>query len=505
MEKNQILGIVSPVVKGEWQSGVVYDKLNIVRNGSSAYIAKVSNLSVEPGTTENWDNFWMLLATDGIVTEARLSQIMSDFKDQFNELLSDYVLLSNVSEEAAPNTLPVRGEAAQLAIGAPQSEGDAVNFGTMNEQTANPVIGTASGSVVTVEDAARSGERLNVVSRVDFVKVEGSPTPDNVLPVTGWKGANLCLQTPTNGVTFFNFGDGGVSFIGTAIDNAQYRIPYAVTGGNTYTVELEGVANTEQYIVWVQEPTGTIVTKTNVYFSNNTMEFEAVTDGTVYIMIRVKAGMSVEKTRVVPKIKVKDATEYDYPAVSMKDTDFSVDFGQTIFSGELDWNAGTLTVDKMGIVLTGEEDFVSTANKQVEGDKVYNRYDLNLTGRVLPLTESKSTVCCSHYPVAGGVNLKGVWVARTSEKLGVRIMWLYSDANELKTYLAEQYAAGTPVTFVYEVSPVTLPFDPKDIRALEGVNVLACDTGDITVNYHRDINAAINELKQLMAQAISIQ
>lgn len=61
------IGIVSPVVKGEWDSTVTYNKLNIVTHNGVSFIAygTVTGI-VEPGVTVGWESYWMKLSTSPV-------------------------------------------------------------------------------------------------------------------------------------------------------------------------------------------------------------------------------------------------------------------------------------------------------------------------------------------------------------------------------------------------------------------------------------------------------
>ena len=61
------IGIVSPVVKGEWDSTVTYNKLNIVTHNGVSFIAygTVTGI-VEPGVTAGWESYWMKLSTSPV-------------------------------------------------------------------------------------------------------------------------------------------------------------------------------------------------------------------------------------------------------------------------------------------------------------------------------------------------------------------------------------------------------------------------------------------------------
>lgn len=59
------IGQVSPSPKGDWSEGTLYRTADIVRSGNSLYVALGSSLGVEPGISDGWSNYWMLVASDG--------------------------------------------------------------------------------------------------------------------------------------------------------------------------------------------------------------------------------------------------------------------------------------------------------------------------------------------------------------------------------------------------------------------------------------------------------
>ena len=65
MSSTEILGIVSPVPMGTWNNTTTYQKLNIVRYNGASYMARQSNIAVEPGVSTNWQLSWIPLAYDG--------------------------------------------------------------------------------------------------------------------------------------------------------------------------------------------------------------------------------------------------------------------------------------------------------------------------------------------------------------------------------------------------------------------------------------------------------
>lgn len=58
----EVLGIVAPVPKGDWNNLTAYEQLNIVRHNNTLYMAKQNvPTDVEPTVSANWADYWVLL------------------------------------------------------------------------------------------------------------------------------------------------------------------------------------------------------------------------------------------------------------------------------------------------------------------------------------------------------------------------------------------------------------------------------------------------------------
>lgn len=69
------LGIVVPVARGKWEAKTVYQKLNIVTHNFGTYIAKKSSINVRPTIDENWENYWMELASGRGISSTTIDYI----------------------------------------------------------------------------------------------------------------------------------------------------------------------------------------------------------------------------------------------------------------------------------------------------------------------------------------------------------------------------------------------------------------------------------------------
>ena len=122
------LGIVSPVPMGEWVSGIIYQKLNIVRHNGASYLAKQPT-TTEPGVSSSWESYWQLIAKDGIggssvvqTTGTSLTDVMS--QDAVTKQLT--LLNSSISANTAQiglNSTDIAKNKASIAKNTTDIEG----------------------------------------------------------------------------------------------------------------------------------------------------------------------------------------------------------------------------------------------------------------------------------------------------------------------------------------------------------------------------------------------
>ena len=105
---------------------------------------------------------------------------------------------------------------------------------------------------------------------------------------------------------------------------------------------------------------------------------------------------------------------------------------------------------------------------------------------------AKRTQIMSHYvignPYSEDVDYAG-WVYWASSGGGTRIRdSRFATVEDWKAYLAAQYAAGTPVTIVYQLAtPEPISVTPQVIPALPGTNTLYTDGDSLEVSGRRDL------------------
>lgn len=153
------------------------------------------------------------------------------------------------------------------------------------------------------------------------------------------------------------------------------------------------------------------------------------------------------------------ATDYE----SYKGETFTLSLGNTYYGGSVNWNTGKLTVDKMSHILTGNEQWERISSEK-EGTTPYYMYNI---APAKSINVDGNTQKCSHYSWGEvrtwNPNLQNKFCLYTPEdgqyvRLCIRPdLITYPNISAWKTYLREQYSAGTPVQVVYElVEPQTI-------------------------------------------------
>lgn len=134
----------------------------------------------------------------------------------------------------------------------------------------------------------------------------------------------------------------------------------------------------------------------------------------------------------------------------------------------------------------------------LDGDKLkfaQSNIYLNLPMYSTPGILNKGTVCCSHLnSKLFGVNTTYNFIFLLATDIG----GLFASVNELNTFLAAQYAAGTPVQIAYKLA-TPVPFTATGggaIKALSGTNTILTDADALTVTGRAD---PIHIIQQLQA------
>lgn len=155
-----------------------------------------------------------------------------------------------------------------------------------------------------------------------------------------------------------------------------------------------------------------------------------------------------------------------------------------VYGAYIDVINGVLTVERVAVIYDGTEGYSNSYFPTV------------LCTKELPTGKGGgNTFLCSHLPTGTYYADFSNSVKRTIQFGHCDTVWNVASANELKAKIAEQYANGTPVTFVYELAePIHYPLTPQEITSLLGQNNLWANTGDTEVEYRADTKLYIERL-----------
>ena len=185
---------------------------------------------------------------------------------------------------------------------------------------------------------------------------------------------------------------------------------------------------------------------------------------------------------------------------------FTIDLGQDVYGGSLDWNSGVLTIDRVIHTLDGSEVWgeANTASTSQDSRRRYalyaskNRF-LQNSALAHNASDVDGKLLCSKLPT--------VTASDTYYHTDGICSLCRGQSNEIYGY-CDQYATdfegfkaamiGAQIVFGLK-EPITVQLTPQEILALSGVNTLYSDTGDTTVSGKADPVAIIEDLKTRLA------
>lgn len=379
--------------------------------------------------------------------------------------------------------------------------------GESDDRYANVLTGTASGTVASMEDVSPTGAlRRAAVLGATTETGEGDKSPDNPYTLAGVQpakvtacGRNLIpypytsLPSTVTGISFADNGDGTITVNGTAADETAgrlhflsnlLRIPagtYTLSGcapngsGDTWCLQVVRVINGLEDWGWLCRDFGAGITFT-------------LTEATdIYIRIRLKKGTVINNGIFKPQLEIGTAatpyTPYTGQAVPLPALEPL--YGDGTVNDEYDAVSGVETRRWKRVTLDGTEEI----SVYPQGNR---QYQIRNPMRGIPYTGTSSHYIKTASQVAwdkipnGGCQ-SGSWAFVVHDEACATL-------DDFKGYIAAQYAAGTPVTVVYQLDePVITQHDPARILPPAPVCRVFADAGGVDVGYNRDINIAFEQ------------
>lgn len=318
----------------------------------------------------------------------------------------------------------------------------------------------------------------------------GTPSPENIRPIKGRdsvtverRGENLLNIKPVNEIV-------GRPTIKN--DNGWLQVDGELQGGNLW-LATGYVLRPGTYCAYL--------------FGGDSMQ----DNGVLWIYGNVQALMEPKRRKAI--LTVKNTSKVNVYLHANRPFTLTTKFAVAIVSGSTapttytPYIGQTNTLTLPETVYGGEVDAVNgegqgtwkmltldgTTNKFTQSDRFWRMPSNSAPGVV-----NDYATMCSHFPAnTFGGNQKGNYIFTRAD-----IMSRYfPDVNALNTYIAAQYAAGTPVQICYKLAePVSFTATgAQPIPALAGVNTVLTDADSVTVTGRADPIKRITDLEDAVA------
>ena len=396
-------------------------------------------------------------------------------------------------------------------------------IGRANLLSASAVLCDASGAFLSLSDAAAQPDHGLVSTIVALQSGTGIPSPDNVRNISGWDTVSI-NRTARNLVSHLDlkktaYGYNGYTVTEDAIDltePSQYDyayIPVHLKGGITYTLYVtcevygraEDATGSTKMLIKYQNSSPNIVDKSATANGKYTQLVVCTPTNDIddRILLYLNYGSPVPacvraQVMLLEGKYTEDTIPAFEPCVQQK---LIATMPETIYGGTLDWTTGVLTVTHGAITYDGTEEWTfAPANAICSLKPMPSRFKIG---------NQEANHICSHYrsrEYATGASQKdkSCYTLNTTT-LMIKDTSLTS-LEEWKGYLAEQAAAGTPMTIVWQLKPSyykTIQLTPQQLTLLRGENHIWSDAGDTTFTYVADTKLYIDNAIATLTAAVA--
>ena len=328
----------------------------------------------------------------------------------------------------------------------------------------------------------------------------GEPSPENVRPIKGRSsvtvercGENLIKypysssSASRNGLVLTSQQDGSIVVNGTATADTWHAI--------NMNIEKRLPMNTPMTLSGCPAGGSTKSYYIGVYLGGKW--FSDTRNGNTDIKFTTREIASRVEVSIIKGTVCNNLTFYPKIEVGTTITPYSKYIGQTatltlprtICGGTVDAVTGEGQETWKLVTLDGTEKW------EYEGSLYFVVYSFLSN---LPLETSGK---CSHFVYRYFYGGDNIFCIGNAVKVGAALTAKYADVNEWKSYLAAQYAAGTPVQIAYKLATPT-PFTAtgaQPIPALSGVNTALTDADSVTVTGRADPIKRITDLEDAVA------
>lgn len=349
---------------------------------------------------------------------------------------------------------------------------------------------TVTGKYITVTDAASLPADSYSLTLSPVQEGSGDPSPSNVRPIHGADevgvrvcGKNLFDQDTVYGQ--YKQTDGSFRLTGINADGIKNNVPAALVGQqltfSCYADLSKETSPTRAYVVAMVN--GTAVYGTAIEHDTKGVCSVTFTPTSTNDQFWVSYGSSGQNYFTLNNVQLEvDSTATDYEPYTLHST--TITLPSTVYGGSVE-QGGSGESNKYSYVLTGTEttiykhntipsvfginmDDVITSLGGVVGDSATLVYR-GKNSMFIPQSYRAAADMLDHTTDSytggfGDSGRTGVWF-RIKESTFADLT-----VEQFKAKLAEYYAAGTPLQYVFDVVPTSLSVTPFPQTLLEGVN-----------------------------------
>lgn len=355
---------------------------------------------------------------------------------------------------------------------------------------------TASGAIASFEDGSDLFDYLSCVVEINPVQAgSGTPSPQNVRPITGWTGCEVS-------VVGFNQFNKSTATIGKWLKNDYSGNMESVSGYNvsdyikicpntTYYKTATGSARSLYYDAnknaiggaWaVGQQATTFTTPSNAYYIRFTITDEYLNSTNINLS---DASLNGTYEPYNPNSHVYTIT-------------WQTEAG-TVYGGTVDLVTGVLTIDCARRIFDGSE---SGSNLLVDTDTTRCVYSASFfTPPMKPNATSTITIMADCLPVFApdyiySNDVMGVSENKNAVSTGLWIRVNNSLLTETSMEGLQQWLSDNPLTIKYQLAtPQTYQLTPVQMACLLGQNNVWADCGDIDeVKYKADVQLYIEKM-----------
>ena len=355
---------------------------------------------------------------------------------------------------------------------------------------------TVSGSLVSFTDGAAMPMVACTAEIVPKQSGTGTPSPDNVRPISGWESVNVygrgknLVKLPnttstSTGVTATITDEPKITYNGTRSGSAT------VANLNDFTLPsgtyiLSGGENGDPCGLQVFN-----VTQNAAYRDSNGRGVSFTVNDGDQLRWRIFVGANATMDNVTRYPLIRVATETDPTYEPYTGTTTPVNLGRTVYGADAEIVGGVLTVTHVYQLFDNSVPCYNVATNFGTG---YNRaiYDtLESTAK----RDIETPILSDKFSYTNASAL-GLYKANINNN---GVLCLGVPDTITTTAEMQAWAGQNPFAIVYELSqPQTYQLTPTEVNTLLGENNVWADSGDVEITYRRDISIVINNLESAL-------